>query len=206
MSPHLTTEELIKADNYWISLSQKDHFFLEIESLKNNSITSESSPLFMLHPFVDSNGIVRVGGRIQNAGIPYNSRHPIILHGKHSLTKLIIYLEHLRLLHAGPTLIMTSLCRHYHIIGCRKAVRSVTRKCITCHRTIVKPQNQLLGQLPSGRVTPGSVFENVGVDYARPFYIKYGSVRKPTFIKAYIRLHIRISLRQSRSTWNLSQI
>ena len=30
--------------------------------------------------------------------------HPAILHGKHPLTRLMIHDEHLRLLHAGPTL------------------------------------------------------------------------------------------------------
>ena len=94
ISPHLTTEELAKARNYWISLSQRDHFCLEIESLKNNSITLESSSLFVLHPFMDSSGLVRVGGRVRNARISYDSRHPIILHGKHPITKLIISSEH----------------------------------------------------------------------------------------------------------------
>ena len=51
---HLSTEELVKADNYWMALSQSDHFFLEIESLKIVSIAPESSPQFVLHPFVDS--------------------------------------------------------------------------------------------------------------------------------------------------------
>ena len=117
-----------------------------------------------------------------------------ILHGKHPITKLIISSEHTRLLHAGPTLVMASLCRHYHIVGCRKAIRSITRKCIICRRTTVKPQSQLLGQLPSERVTPGSVLENVGVDYAGPFYIKYGSVRKPTIIKAFVCVFVSLSV------------
>ena len=194
-SPHLTTEELVKAENYWTSLSQKDHFSLEIESLKNNSLPPESSPLFVLHPFVDADGLVRVGGRVRNAGISYAATHPVIIHGKHPITKLIISPEHLRLLHAGPTLVMASLCRQYHIIGCRKAARSITRKCVTCRRTTVKPQNQLLGQLPSERVTPGTVFENVGVDYAGPFVIKYGSVRKPTIIKAYVCVFLCLSVK-----------
>ena len=34
-----------------------------------------------------------------------------------------------------------------------------------------KPQYQQLGQLPAERVTPGSMFKNVGVDYAGPFHI-----------------------------------
>ena len=90
---------------------------------------------------------------------------------------------------------MASLCRRYRIIGCPKAVHSITRKCITCRRTMVKPQNQLLGQLPSETVTPGFVFENVGVDYAGPFHIKYGSVRKPTIIKAYVCIFVSLSVK-----------
>ena len=90
---------------------------------------------------------------------------------------------------------MASLCHRDHIIGCHKAVCSITRKYITCHRTMVKPQNQLLGQLPSERVTPGSVFENVGVDYAGAFHIKYGSVCKPTIIKAYVCIFVSLSVK-----------
>ena len=109
-SPHLTSEELVKAETYWVSLSQRAHFSQEIESLQSNSPTPESSPLFVLHPFVDSSGLVQVGGRMQNARISYASRHPIILHGRHPIARLIISSEHSRLLHAGPTLVMASLC------------------------------------------------------------------------------------------------
>lgn len=38
---------------------------------------------------------------------PYSQMHPIILHGKHPLTKLIVGSEHLRLLHTGPTLVFS---------------------------------------------------------------------------------------------------
>ena len=41
----------------------------------------------------------------------------------------------------------------------------------------------MLGQLPIERVTPDLVFDKVDVDYAGPFYIKYGHVRKPTVVK-----------------------
>ena len=91
--------------------------------------------------------------------------HPLILYGKHPLTKSIIQSEHTRLLHAGPTYLHSSLSRQYHIIGSRNAIRSVTRGCVTCKRNIVKPQPQKLGQLP---------IDKVGVDYAGPLYVKYG--------------------------------
>ena len=51
----------------------------------------------------------------------------------------------------------------------------------------------MMGQLPKERVTPDLVFENVGVDYAGPVYVKYGHICKPTIVKAYI-LCIFVSL------------
>ena len=62
-------------------------------------------------------------------------------------------------------------------------MRSTTRGCITCRHTTAKPKSQVLGQLPVERIT---LYDHVGLDYAGPFTIKYGSTRKPTLIKAYV--------------------
>ena len=45
------------------------------------------------------------------------------------------------------------------------------------------------------RVTPDSIFENVGIDYAGPLYVKYGTVRKPTILKAYVSVFISLSIK-----------
>ena len=68
------------------------------------------------------------------------------------------------------------------------------RQCVTCRRQTVRHQLQLMGQLPLDRVTPGCVFEKVGVDYAGPFHIKYGVVRKPTLVEAYVCFFLFLSL------------
>lgn len=70
--------------------------------------------------------------------------------------------------------------------GCCKIVRSITCGCTICRRNSTRPQPQKLGQLPIERITPGPVFDKVGVDYAGPVYIKYGYVCKPTIVKAYL--------------------
>ena len=44
----------------------------------------------------------------------------------------------------------------------------------------------MMGQLPKERVVPGSVFEQVGVDYAGPLLMKLGNTRKPTTVKIYV--------------------
>ena len=56
----------------------------------------------------------------------------------------------------------------------------------------MKPHNQMLGQLPLERVTP---VEKVGMDYTGPFQVKYGFVRKPTIIRAYICIIVSLSVK-----------
>ncbi len=194
LSTPLTAEELNRAECYWLRMIQQSHFENEMQALSKGCLLSTSSPLLSLHPFIDSSNLLRVSGRRQLCESPYESRHPIILHGRHPLTRLIIRSEHARLLHAGPTLLNASLTR-YHIIGGRKVVRSVVRECITCRRYSAKPQPQRLGQLPIERVTPGPVFDKVGVDYAGPVLVKYGYVRKPTVVKAYICIFVSLTVK-----------
>ena len=46
---------------------------------------------------------------------------------------------------------------------------------MTRRRRSGKPSSQIVGQLPRERVTPGHVFDQVGVDYAGPLMLKLGS-------------------------------
>ena len=53
----------------------------------------------------------------------------------------------------------------------------------------------MLGQLPPERITPDSVFERVGIDYAGPFLVKYGSVKKPIVVKAYLGIFVSLTVK-----------
>jgi hypothetical protein len=191
----LSGAEIQRAEQYLLKTSQTQVFEEELAVLKSEKKLPKASNLNHLFPFVDDAGIIRAGGRIKNSKVAYDQKHPVILHGKHPLTKLMIQWEHTRLLHAGPTLTFTSLSGKFHIIGGFKAVRTVTRKCVTCRRHNSRPNSQLAGQLPKERVTPGQVFEHVGVDYAGPLLLKLGHVRKPTLIKAYICVFVSLSVK-----------
>ena len=192
---YLTTQELYLAELHLYSIVQRDHFMDEIESLMKKAHLDKSSPLLSLRLFIDSAGLLRVGGRQQHSQLSYSKKHPIILHHKHPLTHLIVRSEHLRLLYAGPTLLMTSLDNRYHILSCRKIVRSITRGCVTCHKLTIQPSLQMTGQLPIERLTPGSVFDKVGIDFAGPVQVKYAYVRKPVIIKAYVCLFVSLSVK-----------
>ncbi len=52
----------------------------------------------------------------------------------------------------------------------------------------------MMGQLPKERVTPDAVFNNVGLDYAGPVYLKRGSIRKPVIVKAYICIFVSLAV------------
>ena len=149
----------------------------EIDALKKGLKLKQSSRILSLNPFINESDILQVGGRQENAKLSFDNRHPIIMPASHQLVKLLIRTEHIRLLHAAHLLTSASLSRRYHIVGGHKAIRSITRKCVTCRRHLAKPNSQLMGQLPKERVTPDAVFNNVGVDYAGPLHIKQGSTR-----------------------------
>jgi hypothetical protein len=111
----LTVEELVRSERHWISVSQEDSFTTQISTLKKKQALPRKDHLLALNPFIDSHGILRVGGRGSHSEMSYNSRHPVILPGKHPITKLIVRTKHLRLLHAGTTLIAESSLSHLGI-------------------------------------------------------------------------------------------
>ena len=53
----------------------------------------------------------------------------------------------------------------------------------------------MMGQLPPDCVTPDSVFEHVGLDFAGPLYLKWGSVLKLVILKSYVCVFISMSVK-----------
>ena len=191
----LTTPELRQAEIHVFRSVQIEQFRLEFDVLNGNKPLPKGSHLIPLSPFIDSDGLIRVGGR-QRLGYLSSSRtHPIILHGNHPIVKMLIRYEHGRLLHGGPTLTISSLNRRFHIIHLRVFARSIIRACVVCPRHSAKPIPPILGQLPPERLTPGTVFNKTGIDYAGPVYVKYGHVRKPVVVKSYICVFVSLNVK-----------
>ena len=91
----------------------------------------KTSPIYCLDLFME-NGLLRVGGRLQNAQIPEESNHPIILPRKSHVTTLIICNDHEQLGHAGLSHVFTLLCEKYWIVGANSAVRQLIAACVVC--------------------------------------------------------------------------
>lgn len=168
-------------------------FAKELECLWSGTLLPRKSKLRPLHPFIDAEGTLRVGGRLQNADLPYEMKHPAILPGNHRCTTLIIHDAHLSNLHAGSTLLVATLNQRYWILRCHTAVRQVTQNCLQCCRMRAKTATQLMGSLPAVRTMPVRAFVHVGVDYAGPITVKSENPRKPLLTKGYIVVFVCLS-------------
>jgi len=63
----ISVNELEYARTRIHQIVQSEHFASEIKCLKNGEGVSNKSKLYLLNPFLDQDGIIRVGGRLNNA-------------------------------------------------------------------------------------------------------------------------------------------
>lgn len=74
-----------------------------------------SKEIVLLTPFLDENGIIRVGGRLQNSHRTFEQKSPVLLPQNCMLTTLIMHHLHFKFKHAGPQL-LASLIDDTHLI------------------------------------------------------------------------------------------
>ena len=76
----LDIEDLSKAEAALLRKAQDEDFSEEIKILKRKQELPRTSSLIELYPFLDKVGLLRVGGRVGKASLPYDAKHPIIIH------------------------------------------------------------------------------------------------------------------------------
>lgn len=185
----LTAEELKRALRFWLARVQSIEFASELAQCKRGEPLKRSSKLLSLNPFVDAEGLLRVGGRLKFAMLD-DQANPIILPQKNSLTNLIIADIHIKLLHGGIQMMLGYLRRSYWIVGARSRIRQFIHRCVVCFRQKPKTCQQMMGDLPAERVTACRPFQRSGVDYAGPILLKSSNGRGNRTIKAYIALFV----------------
>lgn len=192
----LSVDELSASLKCVVYIAQMQDFFVEIHDLRKKGSINPKSRLISLDPFLDE-GVIRVGGRLNNADAPYNQKHPYILCNKNPLTRLIIRFEHERLMHAGPQAVLASIRCEFWILNGRNVVKGVIRQCVRCfkaHPKIICPK---MGDLPCSRVTANRPFTICGVDFAGPFLVKDGITRSRTLVKCYLCVFVCFTTKAS---------
>ncbi|UYV61696.1 hypothetical protein LAZ67_1005939, partial [Cordylochernes scorpioides] len=186
----LTTRELTKAIQVLVKSIQQVEFCTEIKLLKSNKQLPLSNKLTSLNPFLDTQGLLRVGGRLKYSYLNENQKFPLLLPKNHHITNLIIDDIHRKYLHAGPQLVLSILRKNYWILGARDAVKKIIKKCLICLKFKSTTIHQIMGNLPPERIIPSRPFSKTGIDLTGPFLIKRSLGRSKTISKSYIVLFI----------------
>ena len=132
----VNVQELQRAENEIIKNVQREAFSDELRIIKEASTREratdrststapgrremkKTSSLYKLDPFLDDNGVLRVGGRVRFAtGLTFDAKHPIIIPKKGHVTELIVCHHHHSVEHQGHRITHNEIrSTGYWIIG-----------------------------------------------------------------------------------------
>ena len=174
----LTAEEIRQAENIWLTELQKESYSAELTKLQAGEEVSKQSSIYKLNPFLDQ-GLLKVRGRLQQADLTDEEKHPIILPSEHRYVQLLIMDRHQRACHSGVQQTLHSLRERFWIPRGRQVVRRIIHGCPRCRAFHTEPFNEEAAPLPRERVHQRPPFSAVGVDMAGPVYRKNPSGLAP---------------------------
>ena len=160
----LTFPEVKRAKLYLIKQCQIQYYSEEMRHLDRGDHVKKSSPIAALKPYLDSDGLMRVGGR--------TNEHPYILPPNHNIAKAIVSDVH-GCGHVGVEWTLSLVRREYWIIKARPLVKRIIGVCVPCKRLYGRPSSQIMADLPPERTEIGKPpFTNVGIDVFGPYTVK----------------------------------
>ena len=183
--------DLEEAEMEIIKHVQRKEFPSEIKSLQDiqekvfygsrksdkekKALFKKTSSLRTLDRVLDSDGIMRVGGRIRRANLSVTLKNPIILPKSSHITSLIIGHVHERTHHSGRGITLNELrSSGYWIVSGNAMVRQFISKCVTCRHLRGNQGEQKMADLPKSRIEPAPPFTYCGVDFFGPWHVQRG--------------------------------
>ena len=184
----ITVADLNNAEALLIQSVQRNAFKSELEILtsltplsdrmsvkKRKATIRKASSIYQFDLFVDSSGLLRVGGRLKADSIADHVKHPVLLPRKSHVTNLIIRHSHEKTLHEGRGMTVNELrSSGYWVIGMSSAVAYYIRNCTVCRKWRRHVVEQKMADLPEDRMEVVPPFTYCAVDLFGPFTIKEG--------------------------------
>ena len=174
-SPYLSIQELCTAKTTVIRASQRHTYSAESCVLQKGQTLQTSNTLYSLAPYMDSDGLMRIGGRLQKAELTVDATHPILLSVQSYIARLLVEKTHRLALDAASATVMAIM---------------FSRQCVPCQKAYARTSKQRMGELPAARVKPAWPFSITGIDFAGPFTYKEGNQWKPTLMKGYLCVYV----------------
>lgn len=192
----LSATEIQAAEITLLQILQQRVYATEIQVLSNNererTALSNKSYLFRLNPFINENGILRVGARLSLAdNLWYDQKHLIVMPYLEPFTTIFFRSEHERMLHADPQAMLVTNRLKYWPIKRRGVARKIVHNCMRCFKVKPKILSPIMNDLPKYRIEkPTKCFEVCGIDYAGTIFMKSNHRRNTTQNEAYVCIFI----------------
>ena len=171
----LCVQLLSQAETAIVKMVQSETYGLEIQQLQEEGKIPSAKPIAKLDPFLDDQGVLRVGGRLRQADMAFNKKHPALLPKEHPVTKALLLHLHQHTAHQGRGMLVSTLRNNgFWIVGASRMAGSLIHKCVTCRKLRGTLCEQRMADLPRDRLENVAPFTSSGVDYFGPFIIKEG--------------------------------
>ena len=115
-------ELLIEAEDVIWKFIQMESYATEKKLLLSGKTISPNSKVVSLVPFIDSNGILRAKGRLCKAGLPYETKHPVISPSKRRVVQLYFNYQHKVFHHEDVEYIRNEVQKKFWINGLHNAL------------------------------------------------------------------------------------
>ncbi|KAJ8705579.1 hypothetical protein PYW08_012625 [Mythimna loreyi] len=180
VSAAVTAEDLREAELRLLRSTQAESYAEEVAALREGRALPKNSKLRALDPMLFEDGLLRVRGRLGACKeLVFGARHPIILDGKHPLTRKLVHKYHVASLHANQETVVNNIRERYWITNLRSTVKTVAAQCQVCRIHRSKPTTPKMGDLPPARLeVTRRAFVHCGVDYFGPMEVAVGRRRE----------------------------
>ncbi|KAG8180924.1 hypothetical protein JTE90_020150 [Oedothorax gibbosus] len=153
MRGELTLEEVQEAEGKLLRCIQKECFQNE-----------GAKVLEKMQTFKDDKGTIRIRTKLLHGDETNEFKFPVVLPGKHTIVRRMVYHEHCLLQHAGSGILISNLRERFWIIRLRRVAKSVISHCVICKRFKSNPVEPPFAPLPNDRIKNAAVFEVTGAN------------------------------------------
>lgn len=192
----LSVEDIVVGVTTVVKIVQYKCFNDELKVLSKGKPLLKQSKVRNLSPFIDTRGLLRVGGRLRNAPqLTFDEKCPLLLPYNHPVSEFIMAWAHTHNLHATQTSLLAFVRQRFWPVRGRNLANKIVRQCLKCSRVQPTPFNQFMADLPSDRVSETDRgFLVTAVDFAGPFTVHHKG-RGSRTTKVYLAVFVCFSSR-----------
>ena len=167
----MNVELLEKAANSVVKMVQLKSFGEEIRILSANS--DSRIELYKRGPFLDSDGLLRVGGRLGKSRLSHSEAHPLVLPKQNHISEAIILLCHENVAQGGRGMTLNNLRQNrFWILSASVVVRGMIYRCVNCPKLRGSFGVQKMADLPKVRCLEVPPFTHCEVNMFGPHTIR----------------------------------